>query len=119
MTTAQTRADSLFPHYCFNSRIGLRSLDTIRRQVAVAGITCTDLAQLSIKIPHLPEQRAIARILGTLDDKIELNRRMNQTLEVMARAFFKDWFVDFRPQSCQDGGSRAVSARRGVGPLSS
>lgn len=43
------------------------------------------------------EQRAIAHILGTLDDKIELNRRRNQTLEAMARALFKDWFVDFGP----------------------
>ena len=45
----------------------------------------------------LPEQRAIAHILGTLDDKIELNRRMNATLEAMARALFKSWFVDFDP----------------------
>ena len=45
----------------------------------------------------LPEQHAIARILGTLDDKIELNRRMNETLEAMARALFKSWFVDFDP----------------------
>ncbi|BBM69721.1 restriction endonuclease subunit S [Rhodothermus marinus] len=45
----------------------------------------------------LPEQRAIAHILGTLDDKIELNRRMNETLEAMAQALFKSWFVDFDP----------------------
>ena len=43
------------------------------------------------------EQRAIAQILGTLDDKIELNRRMNETLEAMARSLFKSWFVDFDP----------------------
>ena len=48
-------------------------------------------------VPPLPEQRAIAHILGTLDDKIELNRRMNETLEEMARALFKSWFVDFDP----------------------
>jgi len=47
--------------------------------------------------PPLTEQRAIAHILGTLDDKIELNRRMNETLEAMARALFKSWFVDFYP----------------------
>lgn len=47
--------------------------------------------------PPLIEQRAIAHILGTLDDKIELNRRMNETLEAMARALFKSWFVDFDP----------------------
>ena len=50
---------------------------------------------LPVLVPPLPEQRAIAHILGTLDDKIELNRRMNETLEAMARAIFKDWFVDF------------------------
>jgi type I restriction enzyme S subunit len=48
-------------------------------------------------LPPRPEQRAIARILGALDDKIELNRRMNETLEAMARALFKSWFVDFDP----------------------
>lgn len=47
--------------------------------------------------PPLPEQKAIAHILGTLDDKIELNRRMNATLEAMARALFQSWFVDFDP----------------------
>ena len=47
--------------------------------------------------PPIPEQRAIAHILATLDDKIELNRRMNATLEAMARALFKSWFVDFDP----------------------
>ena len=50
-----------------------------------------------VRSPPLPEQRAIAHILGTLDDKIELNRRMNETLEGMARALFKSWFVDFEP----------------------
>jgi type I restriction enzyme S subunit len=47
--------------------------------------------------PALPEQRAIAHILGSLDDKIELNRQMNETLEAMARAIFKSWFLDFDP----------------------
>ena len=92
-----TTADSLFLYYYFNSPIGLHALDTIRRQVTVAGITGTDLAQLPVRVPSLPEQRAIAHVLGTLDDKIELNRRMNQTLEEMARALFKSWFVDFDP----------------------
>ncbi|MBS3958580.1 MAG: restriction endonuclease subunit S [Xanthomonadaceae bacterium] len=52
---------------------------------------------LELDVPPKPEQRAIAHILGTLDDKIELNRKRNQTLEAMARALFKDWFVDFGP----------------------
>ena len=61
------------------------------------GLRKADIGLVKIPLPPLPEQRAIAHILGTLDDKIELNRRMNQTLEEMARAIYKDWFVDFGP----------------------
>jgi type I restriction enzyme S subunit len=57
----------------------------------------SSLKQIAISTPSFPEQRAIAHILGTLDDKIELNRRMNETLEAMARALFKSWFIDFDP----------------------
>ncbi|MBX3051736.1 MAG: restriction endonuclease subunit S [Caldilineaceae bacterium] len=53
--------------------------------------------KLSIPLPPFPEQKAIAHILGCLDDKIELNRRMNATLEGMAQALFQSWFVDFDP----------------------
>jgi type I restriction enzyme S subunit len=52
---------------------------------------------LAVLVPPLPEQKRIAHILGTLDDKTELNRRMNKTLEEMARALFKSWFIDFDP----------------------
>jgi type I restriction enzyme S subunit len=62
------------------------------------------LSDVSIYYPPLPEQRAIAHILGTLDDKIELNRRMNETLEAMARAIFKSWFVDFDPVRAKSEG---------------
>jgi type I restriction enzyme S subunit len=55
------------------------------------------LSRIPAVAPLPNEQRAIAHILGTLDDKIELNRRMNETLEAMARALFKSWFVDFDP----------------------
>ena len=55
------------------------------------------IGRFAFKLPSLPEQRAIAHVLGTLDDKIELNRRMNETLEEMARALFQSWFVDFDP----------------------
>jgi len=56
-----------------------------------------DLRAFTVQIPPLAEQKAIASILGVLDDKIELNRRMNATLEGMARALFQSWFVDFDP----------------------
>ncbi len=52
---------------------------------------------IAVPLLPLPEQRAIAAILGAMDDKIELNRRMNETLEAMARALFRDWFIDFGP----------------------
>lgn len=55
------------------------------------------LKALPVEVPPVEEQRAIAHILGTLDDKIELNRKQNETLEAMARALFKAWFVDFEP----------------------
>jgi len=57
----------------------------------------THLKQMEIVAPPIAEQRAIAHILGTLDDKIELNRKTNETLEAMAKALFKSWFVDFDP----------------------
>ena len=60
-------------------------------------ITQRDLGTLLIYHPHPDEQQAIADILGSLDDKIELNRQMNKTLEAMAQAIFRDWFVDFGP----------------------
>lgn len=60
-------------------------------------LRCGDIPNFELPIPSLPEQQAIAHILGSLDDKIELNRRMNETLEAMARALFKSWFVDFDP----------------------
>ena len=61
------------------------------------GLRKDDILRVQIPLPPLPEQRAIAHVLGTLDDKIELNQRMNRTLEAMARALFKSWFIDFDP----------------------
>lgn len=62
-----------------------------------SSLRCRDVPNFELTIPPLPEQRAIAATLGALDDKIELNRKMNATLEAMARALFRDWFVDFGP----------------------
>ena len=67
-------------------------------KAAVPGLNRNHMHEEPVRIPiNVAEQRAIAHILGTLDDKIELNRRMNETLEAMARALFKSWFVDFDP----------------------
>ncbi len=77
----------------------LRSIDffAYSDKAAVPGVNRNHLHTAPVRIPPLDEQRRIAHILGTLDDKIELNRRMGQTLEAMAQALFKSWFVDFDP----------------------
>ncbi len=68
----------------------------------------TILSQIYATIPAPSEQRRIAHILGTLDDKIELNRQMNKTLEAMARAIFKSWFVNFDPVKAKMEGRKPV-----------
>ena len=68
-----------------------------KQTTGLGHVTKRDLENIEAAFPHLPEQRAIAHILGTLDDKIELNRRMNETLEALARALFTSWFVTFDP----------------------
>jgi type I restriction enzyme S subunit len=64
---------------------------------------------MAFPIPPLAEQKAIAAVLGALDDKIELNRRMNATLEAMARALFQSWFVDFDPVRAKSDGGTPVA----------
>jgi type I restriction enzyme S subunit len=77
----------------------LRTIDfhSCSDKSSVPGVNRNDLHQIPVLIPPLAEQKSIAAVLGTLDDKIELNRRMNATLEAMARALFQSWFVDFDP----------------------
>ena len=83
----------------FTSPVGQHQLLANASQVGVPSIAqpVTYLRTIGIPLPSLHEQHAIAHILDTLDDKIELNRRMNLTLESMAQALFKSWFVDFDP----------------------
>ena len=90
-------ADPLFLYYLFSTR---EQQEYIRQNAIQTGVPHTNLGILRdtpVFIPPIGQQRAIARILGALDDKIELNRRMNETLEAMARALFKSWFIDFDP----------------------
>ena len=94
----QKKAHPGYYFYYLQSHHGRSAIRSIVEQGAGAsGIRGSDLATLEVQWRPLPEQRAIAHILATLDDKIELNRRMNETLEAMARALFKSWFVDFDP----------------------
>ena len=73
-------------------------------------IALKDFPTFRIPLPHIGEQRAIATLLGAIDDKIELIRRMNKTLEASARALFRDWFVDFGPTRAKAEGRPAYLA---------
>ncbi|HDR14635.1 MAG TPA: restriction endonuclease subunit S [Desulfobacteraceae bacterium] len=85
--------DLRYTYYLLKS-LGLENMNS---DSAVPGLSRDAAHARKILVPELDEQRAIAHILGSLDDNIELNRRMNQALEGMARAIFKSWFVDFDP----------------------
>jgi len=80
-------------------------------------IPLLELPKFPIRIPLLCEQKAIASILGALDAKIELNRRMNETLESLARALFKSWFVDFDPVRAKMDGREPPGMDPGIAEL--
>ncbi len=80
-------------------------------------LNLTTIRRLPVCTPPLGEQQTIAHILGTLDDKIELNRRMNQTLEAVARAIFKSWFIDFDPVHAKAEGREPVGMDPGTAAL--
>jgi type I restriction enzyme S subunit len=96
--------DPLFAFYWFASKQMVEYIQQRNTGSSVPLINLSVLRSLPLPLPPISEQRAIAHILGTLDDKIELNRRMNETLEAMARALFKSWFVDFDPVRAKAGG---------------
>ena len=83
--------------YALSTDEAQRQFHSYANGITRFGLRKADIGLVEIPLPPLPEQRAIGHVLGTLDDKIELNRRMNETLEAMARALFKSWFVDFEP----------------------
>lgn len=97
----RTNGDKLNSSYV-NYYLNSNNMQTYMLSLASAGatrnaLTKTMIENLDISLPSLQTQKKIAHILSTLDDKIELNRKMNQTLEAMAQALFKSWFVDFDP----------------------
>jgi type I restriction enzyme S subunit len=97
----KNKVDPEYYYYYFISSVGRNRVMSIAEQVAAAGIRGSDLKRLKVPMPELNEQKAIADTLSCLDDKIELNNRINKNLEEMAQAIFKSWFVDFEP--FQDG----------------
>lgn len=78
-------------------KLKIRELKSIAHGSVFDTITRDTFENIEVEIPSKHAQKAIAHILGTLDDKIELNKKMNQTLEEIAQAIFKSWFVDFDP----------------------
>jgi type I restriction enzyme S subunit len=95
---------SLWVSICLRSAFVQHCIRTWATTTVQATFNLRDLAKLPIPIPPTDTREAIAAVLGALDDKIELNRRMNATLEAMARALFQSWFVDFDPVRAKLGG---------------
>ena len=95
--TNKNELDSRFAYYFLISKLFSNQVQMLRTGSAQPQLPIKDINRIKIPLPPLPTQERIADILGTLDDKIEINRQMNHTLEAMARAIFKSWFVDFDP----------------------
>jgi len=93
------KADPAYVYYFFKSAAGRHELLKNASQVGTPGIgqPLTSLKNIEIPLPALSEQKAIARVLSSLDGKIALNQQVNKTLEKMAQAIFKSWFIDFDP----------------------
>lgn len=89
--------DNGYLRYVIGSRAFTNYILAVQTGTAVPHISAKQIKQFEFELPPWNEQKRIARILGSLDEKIELNRRMNHTLEAIARALFKFWFVDFYP----------------------
>ena len=112
-----SKADPYFVYYYLTQK---NIIKKIIRDSESTGVPKTNLAyfrSFPIKLPALSEQQAIAHILGTLDDKIELNRRQNATLEALAQAIFKDWFVDFGPVHAKMEGRQPEGMSREIADL--
>ena len=108
-----THIDPAFLFYILSSPAGFHSLVSVSTGSVQVNIAKRSIIErVEIDLPPLAEQRAISSILGALDNKIELNPRMNETLEAMARAIFKDWFVDFGPTRAKMAGRAPYLAPR-------
>jgi type I restriction enzyme S subunit len=105
----QGAIDRRYLYYYLCSDDFRRQLDARKGETDMADyVSLTAQRELKVSLPPIDEQRSIGCILGALDDKIELNRRMNQTLESMARAIFRSWFVDFDPVVAKAAGRQPL-----------
>ena len=119
LTCDQKQVEPLFLFYFFRSDDGRHELLKNASTVGTPGIgqPLSSLRSIKVPLPPLAEQKAIAVVLGALDDKIELNRRMNATLEAMARALFQSWFVDFEPVRAKLDGREPFGLDQGTAVL--
>ncbi|KAF0230940.1 MAG: restriction endonuclease S subunit, partial [bacterium] len=85
--------DNTYLKYCLMTEYVQSQIHARGSGTTVVGIKQSELRKIQVIVPTFPEQQNIAKVLGNLDSKIELNRKMNATLEQMAQAFFKSWFV--------------------------
>ncbi len=101
MGLLRPRNNAVDPRFLLYAYLGDEFQETLRQRTVrgstVDRIPLLEMAEFPIRVPGFLEQRAIAHILGTLDNKIELNRQMNATLEAIVRALFKSCFIDFDP----------------------
>ena len=91
------KADFKFIYYYLNQKNIVKYINNLSGQSAQPNINLQQIGSLNINLPPLPTQQKIAQILSSLDDKIELNNKINANLEQQAQALFKSWFVDFEP----------------------
>ena len=89
--------DPRFLVYLLNDRVFQGHIRQTATGTTIKNVSLALIREYEFDLPLISDQKAIAHILGTLDDKIELNQKMNQTLEEIAKAIFKSWFVDFDP----------------------
>jgi type I restriction enzyme S subunit len=108
MRPDRLRINHSFVRYWLNSPTMAAHILGYRDGTVAERLNLSTIRALPVLVPPLPEQKRIAHILGALDDKIDLNRRMNATLEGISRAIFKSWFVDFDPVRQKAAGNQPV-----------
>lgn len=112
--------DAVVPEYaayCFRGPRFRQSVTSMSSLSTRASLNNEMISRLSIVLPPVPEQKAIGIILKAIDDKIELNRRRNRTLEAMARAVFQSWFVDFDPVRAKAAGRKPAGLSKELAAL--
>ena len=123
MVILRSESDRLIPRFLYlvlRSKFFEAQVRKLTTGSAPPQLPIRDINRILFPIPPLPDQRRITAVLGSLDDKIELNRRMNQTLEDMAQAIFKSWFIDFdgvQPEDLVDSELGPIPRGWGVRPV--